>query len=78
MDHRKFTVEEIVKNNESDNNNLWVIIDGNVYDVTNFKHPGGKEVFDISFGKDRLDEFIGHSPEAYEKLKKLQIGIVID
>ena len=38
---KKFTdLNEIFEHNTKDS--LWLLIDNKVYDVTNFKHPGGK------------------------------------
>ena len=38
---RKFTdLDEILQHNTKES--LWLLIHGKVYDVTNFKHPGGK------------------------------------
>ena len=40
---RKFTdLNEIFENNTKES--LWLLIDSKVYDVTNFKHPGGKQI----------------------------------
>ena len=40
---RKFTdLNEIFEHNTKDS--LWLLIDNKVYDVTNFKHPGGKQI----------------------------------
>ncbi len=38
---RKFTdINEVFEHNTKES--LWLLIDNKVYDVTNFKHPGGK------------------------------------
>ncbi len=44
MPHKTFTREEVAKNNTEES--LWLIIDSNVYDVTDFidAHPGGEAV----------------------------------
>jgi cytochrome b involved in lipid metabolism len=79
MDTRQeYTIEEIEENDGENGKKLWVIIGGKVYDVTNYKHPGGREMFEDGFGEDRKDEFdsIGHSPAAIEEMKRLQIGFV--
>ncbi len=75
---QEFTIEEIEKNNGENGNKLWVIIGKKVYDVSTYKHPGGREMFEDAYGEDRLDEFnsIGHSPAAIQEMKKLHIGFV--
>ena len=35
-------LEEIADHNTA--NDLWLLIGNKVYDVSNFKHPGGKEI----------------------------------
>jgi len=35
-------LNEIFEHNTKDS--LWLLIDMKVYDVTNFKHPGGKQI----------------------------------
>ena len=40
---KQFTdLNEIFENNTKES--LWLLIDSKVYDVTNFKHPGGKQI----------------------------------
>jgi len=57
---------------------LWLVIDGKVYDVTPFMddHPGGGEIMLSAAGKDGTQDFedVGHSPHARELLKKYLIG----
>jgi len=42
---KEFSLKEIYKHNKE--NDLWIIINNEVYDVTNFIkwHPGGKKIF---------------------------------
>ncbi|XP_020802684.1 cytochrome b5 isoform X2 [Drosophila serrata] len=59
-------------------NDLWLIIENKVYDVTKFRleHPGGEDsLLDVA-GRDGTKEFndVGHSSEAREILKKYYIG----
>ncbi|KGG51845.1 hypothetical protein DI09_25p50 [Mitosporidium daphniae] len=67
---------EIEKHNRIDD--LWVIVDGIVYDVTTFhlEHPGGKTVIRDYAGQDATEAFedIGHSSDARERLKSFAIG----
>ncbi|KAH8341791.1 hypothetical protein KR074_004167 [Drosophila pseudoananassae] len=60
-------------------NDLWLIIDNKVYDVTKsiqFQHPGGEETLIDVAGRDGTKAFndVGHSSEAREILKKFYIG----
>ncbi len=74
----EYTLEEISENNGENGRNLWVLIDGKVYDVTKYKHPGGREIFEDPIGEDRIDEFtaIGHSPAAKQEMTKYHIGFL--
>ena len=69
-------MEEVCKHMSYDD--LWLVIDGKVYDVTPFMddHPGGGEIMLSAAGKDATDDFedVGHSPHAREMLKKYEIG----
>jgi cytochrome b involved in lipid metabolism len=54
-----------------------MFIDNNVYDVTNFKHPGGKPHLLQNAGQDASQAFedIGHAPDKVGPwLEKLWIG----
>jgi len=49
---RTFTLAEVAKHNTEDD--LWIVIDSKVYDVTKFQkfHPGGRNVlYDPQSGK---------------------------
>ncbi len=37
---KEFTLEEVASHNSEDD--LYLVINGYVYDVTSFDHPGGK------------------------------------
>ena len=52
-----FTRKEVSTHNTD--NDAWIIIRGDVYDVTDFKesHPGGKKVVMRYAGKDATEEF---------------------
>ncbi|KAH3676125.1 hypothetical protein WICMUC_002422 [Wickerhamomyces mucosus] len=62
----------------STKDDLWLIIDGKVYDCTKYldEHPGGEEVIIDCAGIDATNPFddIGHSEDARETLKELLIG----
>merc|ERR1712216_1004392 len=65
-------MEEVEKHSSIDD--LWLVIDGKVYDVTPFMddHLGGGEIMLSAAGKDGTQDFedVGHSPHARELLKK--------
>ncbi|KAG9090267.1 hypothetical protein FS749_000692 [Ceratobasidium sp. UAMH 11750] len=52
-----YTAEEVAKHNKKDD--CWVIIDGQVLDVTNFlpDHPGGEKAILLYAGRDATEEF---------------------
>lgn len=71
----EYTFEEFARhNNEADG--YWLLMDGLVYDVSQFKkHPGQFGVFEKYAGTDvtkKFDEI--HSSEAREMRKKFLIG----
>mmetsp|Transcript_1516 Transcript_1516/g.4777 ORF Transcript_1516/g.4777 Transcript_1516/m.4777 type:complete len:129 (+) Transcript_1516:192-578(+) len=76
MAPRSITLAEVEQHVTYDD--LWLVIDGKVYDVTEFMddHPGGGEIMLNAAGKDGTDDFedVGHSPAAREQLKKYEIG----
>ncbi|KAH8272241.1 hypothetical protein KR044_013158 [Drosophila immigrans] len=59
-------------------NDLWIVIDNKVYDVTKFllEHPGGEDSLTAVAGTDATKDFndVGHSSEAREMLKKFYVG----
>ena len=67
---------ELCRHNKVDD--LWLAIDGIVYDVTPFMddHPGGGDIMLSAAGKDGTDDFedVGHSPHARELLKRFKVG----
>merc|ERR1712100_967185 len=69
-------MEEVEKHSSVDD--LWLVIDGKVYDVTPFMddHPGGGDIMLSAAGKDGTDDFedVGHSPHARELLKRFKVG----
>jgi predicted heme/steroid binding protein len=65
---RAITMDEIAKHNSE--GDLWVIIEGAVYDLTTFlpDHPGGKKAIMLFAGKDATEEFnMLHPPNVLKK-----------
>ncbi|KAG9103070.1 hypothetical protein FRC06_000309 [Ceratobasidium sp. 370] len=59
-----YTIEEVAKHNKKDD--CWVIIDGQVLDVTKFlpDHPGGEKAILLYAGRDATEEFnMLHDPK---------------
>uniref|UniRef100_A0A803Y714 Cytochrome b5 heme-binding domain-containing protein n=1 Tax=Meleagris gallopavo TaxID=9103 RepID=A0A803Y714_MELGA len=75
-----FTWEEVrIRNGRGPSKEQWLVIDRNVYDVSNFsgRHPGGSRVIGHYAGQDATDAFVAfHSDKALVKkyLKSLLIG----
>lgn len=74
-----YTMEEVAQHN-SVSAGVWVVINGCVYDVTQFvdEHPGGEEVLLDNAGKDATSAFtdVGHSNDAIELREGFLIGRV--
>ncbi|KAF9498754.1 cytochrome b5 [Pleurotus eryngii] len=70
------SVDELRQHKTKDS--LYVLIHGNVYDVTKFldEHPGGDEVILAEAGQDATEAFedVGHSDEARALLPGLLVG----
>ncbi|GAA6051138.1 hypothetical protein NBRC10513_000978 [Rhodotorula toruloides] len=65
------TAEEVAKHNTAES--AWVIIEGGVYDVTDFleDHPGGKKVLLKGCGQDSTEKFHSfHSRKVLDKTAK--------
>lgn len=76
---RVYTIEEVSKHNTE--NDCWIIIDRNIYDITSYlkEHPGG--ILPILFyaGKDVTNIFKEiHASNAFEIKNWYNIGYVID
>jgi succinate dehydrogenase/fumarate reductase flavoprotein subunit/predicted heme/steroid binding protein len=66
--NKEYTLEEIAKHNTE--KDCWVIVNGQVLDVTHFlkDHPGGKKPILIYGGRDATAEFnMLHKPDVVEK-----------
>jgi len=61
---KEYTLEEVAKHNKKDD--VWVIVDGQVLDVTDFlaDHPGGEKAILLYAGRDATEEFnMLHDPK---------------
>lgn len=75
MTDRAITEAELRKNNGENGKLLWVLIHNNIYDVTNFEHPGGPDAMLEDHGDDRGHEFDSiHSPATKTMMKQYLIG----
>ena len=76
---RKITQSEVERANTEEK--AWVVINGKVYDVTEFaeEHPGGEHLIQEVFGKDATEGFesVTHSDAAMEILEELYIGDLV-
>ena len=76
---RQFSREEVQRHNTK--NSAWVIVDGEVFDVTSWvpKHPGGSRLILEFSGTDCSDEFAAfHAPRSRGVLERYKIGVVSD
>ena len=74
---KEYSIDEIRKHNKP--NDIWLIIDEYVYDVSRFihEHPGGKDALIKNAGKDVTDLFDNiHSTNAKKLKQKFLIGKV--
>ena len=68
----KVEANDIFKNNGEEGKPLWTVIHSKVYDITEFNHPGGKDVFIVGDedDMDKGDEFDSiHGPAAKKQAK---------
>ncbi|KAF3923522.1 hypothetical protein ABW21_db0209467 [Orbilia brochopaga] len=79
MADKQLTVTEVAKH-KTPEEGMYIIIDTNVYDITNFvdEHPGGKKILARVAGKDATKQFWKYHNEGVLKkyAPKLQIGIL--
>jgi len=76
---RKITIQELLDNNGENGKPLWCMIHNKIYDLTNFKHPGGRDVLENDETDDYVDkgrEFdsVGHPPAVNQQMKEFLIG----
>jgi len=74
-----YSQEEIRKHASADD--LWITIDGSVYDLTKFAdlHPGGAFPLLEVAGKDATDAFYGlHRQDVLRKYDRYKIGTIAD
>ncbi|KAI9297344.1 cytochrome b5 [Neoconidiobolus thromboides FSU 785] len=73
-----FTKQEVSAH--SSDSDLYLIVNGNVYDVTKFiqEHPGGEEVLLELGGQDATEAYldIGHSESADKLLESYKVGTI--
>jgi len=76
--NRQISMAEVAKHATPED--CWVVVDGGVYDVTEFldEHPGGRRAITIYSGKDATEQFMMmHRPEVLVKHgKEFKIGVV--
>ncbi|KAL6250823.1 hypothetical protein RBB50_003126 [Rhinocladiella similis] len=75
---KTFTVDDVAKHNQKASDGMYIIVDGTVYDVTNFvdEHPGGAKILKRVAGKDASKQFWKYHNESVLKkyAPKLKIG----
>jgi len=76
---REFTAAEVAKHNTKDS--MWVIIDGKVYDLTDYvdQHEGGSKAIMKHAGGDASEGFHGpqHPPKVWIVIEDFQIGTLV-
>ncbi|XP_005178652.1 cytochrome b5 [Musca domestica] len=76
----KYTLCDISGNDGKNGKPVWIIIKGDVYDVTTFvkEHPGGEDLIIEYAGRDATKAFndVGHSIDAIQQMKSFKIGVV--
>eukprot|EP00357_Protocruzia_adherens_P009562 CAMPEP_0114997632 /NCGR_PEP_ID=MMETSP0216-20121206/15012_1 /TAXON_ID=223996 /ORGANISM="Protocruzia adherens, Strain Boccale" /LENGTH=80 /DNA_ID=CAMNT_0002362045 /DNA_START=45 /DNA_END=287 /DNA_ORIENTATION=+ len=72
---KTYTLEEVKKHNTADD--LWVIVHGKVYDLSQFKdHPGGTDILEEYAGMEASEDFEDavHSDKAIAQMKDFYVG----
>ena len=76
---QEFTLEDLKSYDGKEGRQLYVLIDGKVFDITTYAHPGGKDVFEQGDDyQDLYEKFleVGHSSTADRLMKKYLIGVL--
>ncbi|KAH8820800.1 cytochrome b5-like heme binding domain-containing protein [Xylogone sp. PMI_703] len=77
---KSFSVADVAAHNKDSKDGLYIIIDNNVYNVTEFvdEHPGGAKILKRVAGKDASKQFWKYHNEGVLKKysPKLKIGTV--
>merc|ERR1711977_585073 len=70
-----FSPSDVASHNKADN--LWIIVDQDVYDLTKFQdeHPGGKKILQRVAGKDASKQFWKYHNESILKKYKPQLQV---
>lgn len=76
---RKISIQELLQNNGESGKPLWCMIHNKIYDLTNFKHPGGRDVLendeeDNYIDKGREFDSVGHPASAIKDMENYLIG----
>lgn len=76
-----YTMEEF-KSMVNTKDKKWILMDGIMYDVENFDHPGGAKYLFAGIGKDMTKSFNGgiynHSNGARNLLSSMRVGVLKD
>lgn len=74
---RKITMAEVQKH-AAGSDDAWMVVNGKVYDVSNWhEHPGGRVIFTHA-GDDATDPFGAFHPKsAYKLLERFYVGDVV-
>ena len=76
---KKLSYQDLLLNNGEGGKPFWCMIHNKIYDLTEFKHPGGRDVLendDEDKYTDKGKEFdsVGHPPTAIKEMEKYLIG----
>jgi len=73
-----YTMDEVKQHNKA--GDLWVVVRGKVYDMSEFHHPGGSEILQQTAGEDAVEQFeeAQHSSDARKQMKELCVGVVVE